>query len=60
MVTAESLKSEITVLLLILYGSSTGHFSETEVALAAMPRIVDIVDDSELNADTVGLKCDWK
>lgn len=51
----------MTVLLLILYGSSTGHLSITEVALPAMPRIVNIVDDSELNGDTVGdfgLKCD--
>lgn len=35
----ESLKSEMVVLLFILYGSSTEHLSKTELALPATPRI---------------------
>lgn len=35
----ESLKSEMIVLLFILYGSSTEHLSKTKLALPAMPRI---------------------
>ena len=38
-VTAESLKSEMTVLLIFFYGSSIEHLSETELALPAIPRI---------------------
>lgn len=68
-VIAESLKSKMTVLLIILRGSSTKCFNKTELALPAMLRIGtnngvrSLVDDGELNADTVGglgLKWDWK
>jgi len=45
MVTAESLKSEITLLLIILYGSSAEHLNKTELALPAVPRIG--IDDGQ-------------
>lgn len=68
-VIAESLKSKMTVLLIILHGSSTKCLNKAELAFPAMLRIrtntgvISLVDDGELNDDTVGglgLKWDWK
>lgn len=68
-VITESLKSKMTVLLIILHGSNTKRLNKTELALPAMLRIendsgvISLVDDGEVSDDTVGglgLKWDWK